>query len=233
MILGSRVRIHPELFPNVHFEYVFLDLAKVWSGCRFCSWVLWNPDSPQIAALNIVLKSSNKRQNQKTTFSVKLTRIPWMFNKIFYFFKKYKWSPLFNLKNYLISPFDLTQSTWPPNYQESPLLVKDDTSLRFEIRNLKLPFTQSFSLIHPKTKKQWRLSTSLVISTSKWRLWRHTFELDMTSSQFLKISQDFYPWYIPTKSFSIMWLESEKTFGKFASLIMFLAKHSPINLLPW
>ena len=34
------------------------------------------PDSPQIAALNIVLKSSNNGQNQKTTFSVKLTRIP-------------------------------------------------------------------------------------------------------------------------------------------------------------
>ena len=28
MILGSRVRIHLELLPNVHFEYVFLGLAK-------------------------------------------------------------------------------------------------------------------------------------------------------------------------------------------------------------
>ena len=28
MILGSRVRIHLELILNVHFEYVFLDLAK-------------------------------------------------------------------------------------------------------------------------------------------------------------------------------------------------------------
>ena len=76
MILGSRVQIHPELFSNVHFEYVFLDLAKVPSGCRLCSLVVWNPDSPQIAAFNLVLKSSNNGQNQKTTFSVKLTRIP-------------------------------------------------------------------------------------------------------------------------------------------------------------
>ena len=30
-------------------------------------------------------------------------------------------------------------------------------------------------------------------------------------------------------SFSIIWLDSEKIFEKFASLIMFLAKHSPIN----
>ena len=47
----------------------------------------------QIAALNLVLKSSNMRQIQKSTFSVKLARIPFgseMFNKIFYFFKKYK-----------------------------------------------------------------------------------------------------------------------------------------------
>ena len=76
MILESRVQIHPELFSNVHFEYVFLDLAKVWSGCRLCSLVVRNPDSPQIADFNLVLKSSNNGQNQKTTFSVKLTRIP-------------------------------------------------------------------------------------------------------------------------------------------------------------
>ena len=121
MILGSQVRIHLELFPNVHFEYVFLDLAKVWSGCQLCSLVVWNPDSPQIAALNLVLKSSNMRQNQKTTFSVKLTRIPWMFDKIFYFFKKYKWSPLFNLKkSFDPLPFDLRQSIWSPPIFRSP-----------------------------------------------------------------------------------------------------------------
>ena len=131
MILGSRVRIHPELFRNVHFEYVFLDLAKVWSSCRLCSLAVWNPDSPQIAALNLVLKSSNNRQNQKTTFSVKLIRIPWMFNKIFYFFKKYKWSPFLIWKNLLIPPFDLRQSTWSPPIFRSPppLLVKNDSSL--------------------------------------------------------------------------------------------------------
>ena len=33
----------------------------------------------QIAALNLVLKSSNMRQIQKSTFSVKLTRIPFVF----------------------------------------------------------------------------------------------------------------------------------------------------------
>ena len=53
--------------------------------------------------------------------------------------------------------------------------------LRFEIRSLKLPLTPNFSSIHSNTKKQWRLSTSLVVMTSKWRLWRHTFELEMTS----------------------------------------------------
>ena len=120
MILGSLVRIHLELFPNVHFEYVFLDLAKVWSGCRLCSLVVWNPDSPQIAALNLVLKSSNTRQNQKTTFSVKLTRIPWMFNKIFYFFKKYNWSPFLIWKNLLTPRFDLRQSTWSPQFSGAP-----------------------------------------------------------------------------------------------------------------
>ena len=48
---------------------------NLWKGV-LCSLVVWNPDSPQIAALNVVLKSSNNGQNQKTTFSVKLTRIP-------------------------------------------------------------------------------------------------------------------------------------------------------------
>ena len=98
----------------------------------------------QITALNLVLKSSNMRQIQKSTFSVKYLQefhlcsdnlvprasdsvsapaaltVLWsrsgrgqsllwerdwcseMFNKIFYFFKKYKWSPFFNLKNLLI-----------------------------------------------------------------------------------------------------------------------------------
>ena len=56
--------------------------------------------------------------------------------------------------------------------------------LRFEIRSLQLPLTPNFSLIHPETKKQWRLSTSSVVATSKWRLWRHTFESEMTSSIF-------------------------------------------------
>ena len=59
----------------------------------------------QIAALNLVLKSSNMRQNQKSTFSVKLTRMPRMFNKIFFFFKKYKLCPLFNLKKSFDPPF--------------------------------------------------------------------------------------------------------------------------------
>ena len=74
----------------------------------------------QIAALNLVLKSSNTRQNQKTTFSVKLTRIPWMFNKIFYFFEKYKWSPFLIWKNLLSPPFDLRKSTWSPPIFRSP-----------------------------------------------------------------------------------------------------------------
>ena len=46
------------------------------------------------------------------------------------------------------------------------------------------------------------------------------------------ILQYFYPLHIPTK-FQHHLTSSEKIFEKFASLIMFLAKHSPINWLPW
>ena len=103
--------------------------------------------------------------------------------------------------------------------------------LRSEIRGLKLLLTPSFSFIHPKIKKQWRFSTSLVAVTLKWRLWRHTFQLEMTSSIFSKFHKvSIHRVFLP--SFSIIWLESEN-FGKFASLIMFLATYSPINWLPW
>ena len=57
--------------------------------------------------------------------------------------------------------------------------------VRFEVRIPKLHRTPNFSLIHPNTRKQWRFSTLLVVATSKWRLWRHTFELEMTLSKFL------------------------------------------------
>ena len=46
----------------------------------------------------------------------------------------------------------------------------------------------------------------------------------------LKISQDFCPFYIPTKSQHDPDLNQEKK-SKFSSLIMFLAKHSPIIIL--
>ena len=39
----------------------------------------WQFTLAQITALNLVLKSSNMRQIQKSTFSVKLTRIPFVF----------------------------------------------------------------------------------------------------------------------------------------------------------
>ena len=42
--MGYRVRIHLELFPNVDFEYVFLDLTKnpsVWSICGIYGHVDW------------------------------------------------------------------------------------------------------------------------------------------------------------------------------------------------
>ena len=39
----------------------------------------WQFSRAQIAALKLVLKSSNMRQIQKSTFSVKLTRIPFVF----------------------------------------------------------------------------------------------------------------------------------------------------------
>ena len=63
----------------------------------------------------------------------------------------------------------------------------------------------------------------------KMRLCRHIFELEMTPSFFM--SQHFYPWHIPTKFQHH--LESERKLRQFASLIMFLAKCSPINWLPW
>ena len=47
---------------------------------KMCTWVYpWQFSPAQIAALNLVLKSSNMRQIQKSTFSVKLTRIPFVF----------------------------------------------------------------------------------------------------------------------------------------------------------
>ena len=73
--------------------------------------------------------------------------------------------------------------------------------LRLEIKSPKLPLTPNFSLIHPKTKKPWRLSPSWVVTTSKWRLWRHIFELKMTSS----ILKNFTRLFLP--GFSIIWLE--------------------------
>ena len=36
--MGYRVRIHVELFPNVDFEYVFLDLTKILSVWSIC-WI--------------------------------------------------------------------------------------------------------------------------------------------------------------------------------------------------
>ena len=48
----------------------------------------------------------------------------------------------------------------------------------------------------------------------------------------LNFSQDFYPSHIPTKfQNDLTWIR--KKFEKFALLIMFLAKHSPIYWLPW
>ena len=66
-------------------------------------------------------------------------------------------------------------------------------------RSLKWPLMPNFSLIYPKTKRQWRFSTLLIVATSEWQSWHSTFELQMTSLNFLKISQGFYPSYIPTK----------------------------------
>ena len=43
--MGYRVRIHMELFPNVDFKYVFLDLTKilsVWSICGIYGHVAEN-----------------------------------------------------------------------------------------------------------------------------------------------------------------------------------------------
>ena len=81
--------------------------------------------------------------------------------------------------------------------------------LRFQIRCPKLPLTPNFSVIHPKTKKQWRLSTMLVVATSKWQISRHTFELQMTAINFFLNSTRFL-FIILLPSFCIIWLESEK-----------------------
>ena len=52
-----------------------------------------------------------------------------MFDKIFYFFKKYKWSPFLIWKSLLIPLLILDKVPDSPNFQERPLLVKNDTSL--------------------------------------------------------------------------------------------------------
>ena len=79
--------------------------------------------------------------------------------------------------------------------------------LRFEIRSLKLPLTPNFSVIHPKTRKQWRLSSCRDI---KMTIYYVIFcELQMTSSNFFKfhkISTD----RIFLLSFCIIWPASEK-----------------------
>ena len=81
----------------------------------------------QIAALNLVLKNSNMRQIQKSTFSVKLTRIPFQcvlkcLTKYFissknisdppFQFEKIFWSPFWSEKKYLIPP--IFRSPSPP-----------------------------------------------------------------------------------------------------------------------
>ena len=71
----------------------------------------------KITALNLVLKSSNMRQIQKSTFSVKLTRIPFQcvlnskcLTKYFISSKNIS-DPLFNFKKFFDPPFDLRKST--------------------------------------------------------------------------------------------------------------------------
>ena len=100
----------------------------VWFAQKYV-WNCANVDilHAQIAALNLVLKRSNMRQNQKNTFSGKLTRIPWIFNKIFYFFKKICDPPFLIWKN-LLTPFWSKKKY--PQFSGAPLLVKNDTSLR-------------------------------------------------------------------------------------------------------
>ena len=132
--------------------------------CMLCSTIdlsdfpwpyIWNCANvgilhAQIAALNLVLKSSNTRQNQKPTFSVKLTRIPWMFNKIFYFFKKYKWSPIFNWKN-SFDPYFLSKKKYLiPPISRYPPPGKNDTSLS---KKLEIWLILEFFFIHCKTVK--------------------------------------------------------------------------------
>ena len=84
----------------------------------------------------------------------------------------------------------------------------------------------------PPPPKKKNSECALSCRNIKWRLWRHTFELEMMSSKFLKFLK-FSAHRIFLPSFSMIWLESEKKNEKFASLIMFSAKHAPINWLPW
>ena len=90
---------------------------------------------------------------------------------------------------------------------------------RFEIRSLKLTLTQNFSLIHPKWNKQWRFSTFLVIRRRDIKM------MIMTSYFWIRNDVIFLKFYkifthrIFLPSFSIIWLESEKIFGKSLSMI--------------
>ena len=103
--------------------------------------------------------------------------------------------------------------------------------LKLDVRSPKLPLTPNFSSVHSKTKKQWRLSTLLVVTTSTWQLWHHTFELEMTPLNFIYISQGFYPLYLLTKfQHHLTWIR--KTYQEDLPLYV-LAKHYPINWLPW
>ena len=102
----------------------------------------------------------------------------------------------------------------------------------FELRSLKLPLTPTFSLIHPKTKKQWRLSFSWVVVTSKWRLWRHTLEIWNDVIKIFLIWQDFYPLYIPIKfQHDLTWIR--KKFWKICLFDHVFSQALPFNWLPW
>ena len=123
---------------QLHKKAVFFDC----SGCFLCNYLETilhavqysviahtheNVLRAQIAVLNLVLKSSNMRQIQKSTFSVKLTRIPFQcvlecLTKYFISSKNISDPPFLIWKNLLIPipPFDLRKVPDSPQFSGAP-----------------------------------------------------------------------------------------------------------------
>ena len=87
----------------------------------------------------------------------------------------------------------IKKSLWGARLHPLPPGLKFRTDIPFLSYGLNqktkiTPYAKS-QLNLSKNEEQWRLSTCLVFATSKWRLWRHSFELNTTSSIFLNFTR--------------------------------------------